>query len=314
MKRLALCFATLTVIASATGATAQAVPDPEGVLVEELIVRAKEPGPAWWRVKDADTTVWILAVGDNQLPAGMTWDDRYLQRRLTGANVLIVGNRIALKGGLRDLPAILKARKALRSKTPLEARLPADLSARYVAQRDRIGPSVRIADAWAPAMAGKILVDGAAGTAPSITDAVQKAAKARKVKWVTPATYDVVPFLRSALGTLTPALNEQCLDWALDDLEAPQAQSVAAAKAWTQGDVQGALRGPRGFDKCMLLLGGGEQLWNQATEDTAGAIAAALKAPGHAVALVSLRSLLAENGIGARLERRGVEVLTPGES
>lgn len=314
MKRLAAALAPVILTLCAAPAAGQDLPDPEGVLVEELIVRAKEPGPAWWRVRDADSTVWILPVSEDRLPAGVVWDDRYLQRRLQGANQLIVGNRISLKGGLKDLPAILKARNALRSKTPLAQRLSPGLNARYVAQRDRLGPSMKSADAWAPAVAGQILVDGAGGKAPSITDAIQKSAKARRVKRVTPATYDVVPFLRSAMATMTPAVSEKCLELALDDLEAPQVQNVEAARAWALGDVQGALRGPRGFDKCMLLLGGGEELWNRATEDTAVAIINALNTPGHAVALVSLRSLLAENGIGARLERRGVEVLTPGES
>lgn len=314
MKLFATGLAAILLAACATAAPAQGLPDPEGVLVEELIVRAKEPGPAWWRVKDADTTVWILAVGEDRLPPGVTWDDRYLQRRLKGANQLIVGNRISLTGGLRDIPKILKARSALRSKTPLPERLPPELRARYVAQRDRIGGSAKQADAWAPLMAGQILVEGAAGKTPSITDGIEKAAKKQKVKAVRPATYDLVPFLQSAMKTLTPALNEQCLTWALDDLEAPGGPSAAAARAWTQGDVAGALRGPRSFDKCVLLLGGGEALWNRAADDAAGAIVAALKTPGHAVALVSLRSLLAENGVASKLEARGVEVLTPGES
>ena len=29
-------------------------------LVEALVVKARMPGPAWWKVPDADTTVWIL--------------------------------------------------------------------------------------------------------------------------------------------------------------------------------------------------------------------------------------------------------------
>ncbi len=152
MKRLARGLAALTVLVCATGATAQALPDPEGVLVEELIVRAKEPGPAWWRVKDADTTVWILAAPDT-LPAGVTWDDRYLKRRIAGANQLIIGNRIALKGGLKDIPKRLKARAALKSKSPMEAGLPPELRARFVAQRERIGQPEKRYAGWQPLMA-----------------------------------------------------------------------------------------------------------------------------------------------------------------
>jgi hypothetical protein len=49
------------------------------------------------------------------------------------------------------------------------------------------------------------------------------------------------------------------------------------------------------------------------TEDEANDIAAALKTPGHAVAVVGLRRLLAGDGVIARLEARGLSVKGPGE-
>jgi hypothetical protein len=36
--------------------------DSQANLVEELIVNARLPGPAWWKVTDADTTVYVLGV------------------------------------------------------------------------------------------------------------------------------------------------------------------------------------------------------------------------------------------------------------
>lgn len=311
MNSLASRLAALLVLACAPAAAAQPLPDPEGVLVEELIVRAKEPGPAWWRVKDADTTVWILGVAEDSLPAGVTFDDRYLKRRLTGANQLIVGNRIALNGGIRDIPKILKARSQLKSKTPLEETLPEALRARFVAQRERAGQPAKRYASWTPLMAGEMLVDDVAGEQPSISRGAEAVAKKAKVKTQVPATYDIVPFIQTTLKTLTPALHQQCLDFALSDLEAPRTR--AAANAWAVGDVAGALTAPRSFDKCLLLLGGGEALWRRAADDNAKAITEALKTPGHAVAIVSLRSLIAENGIGARIEARGVDLLTPGD-
>lgn len=312
MKTLASRLAALLVLGLASAAAAQPLPDPEGVLVEELIVRAKEPGPAWWRVKDADTTVWILGVAEDRLPAGVTFDDRYLQRRIAGANRLIIGNRISLQGGLKDLPKILKARASLRSKTPLEETLPPDLRARFVVQRERAGQPAKRYAGWAPLMAGEMLSDDIAGKQASVTRGAEALAKKAKVKTLVPATYDVVPFIQTTLKTLTPALHQQCLDYALDDLEAPRGE--AAARAWAAGDVAGALTAPRSFDKCLLLLGGGEALWRKAADDNAKAIVEALKTPGHAVAIVSLRSLIAEDGIGSRIEARGVDLLTPGDS
>ena len=74
-----------------------------------------------------------------------------------------------------------------------------------------------------------------------------------------------------------------------------------------------ALREPRGFEKCLLLLGGGADLWRRLTEDRATAIAKALDTPGHSVAIVSLRNLLADNGVIEALEAKGLHVAGPGE-
>src|SRR3546814_9921639 len=55
---LALMLAT-PAAAQVQIAPAQPIPgDPDAVLVEELVVTARLPGPAWWRVSDADTTVY----------------------------------------------------------------------------------------------------------------------------------------------------------------------------------------------------------------------------------------------------------------
>jgi hypothetical protein len=47
--------------------------------------------------------------------------------------------------------------------------------------------------------------------------------------------------------------------------------------------------------------------------DQAAAIEQALKTPGHAIALVPLRPLLAQGGVLDRLQSKGYEVKTPGE-
>ena len=58
-------------------------------MVEALVVNAKLPGPAWWRVSDADTTIYILGTPP-ALPRDMAWDQSVLDHRLDGAFALIV--------------------------------------------------------------------------------------------------------------------------------------------------------------------------------------------------------------------------------
>jgi hypothetical protein len=61
MKSAILALAAGLVLLAAPVARTQTVPalpeDPGAVVVEELVVQAKEPGPAWWVVKDGDSTV-----------------------------------------------------------------------------------------------------------------------------------------------------------------------------------------------------------------------------------------------------------------
>jgi len=288
--------------------------DPEGTIVEELVVQAREPGPAWWKVEDADTTVWILGIGEERLPPGLAWDQRWLQRRLKGANSLILGTRVSLRAKVSDVPALLKARSKLKSKAPMETTLPEPLRVRFVAARERIGqPAGRYAG-WSPMMAGQQLLantrKGEAG--PSVIGPILKRAKAEKAKVVDPARYEAMPFIRAAMGSLTPAVHEQCLDGALRDADAPKGRARAAAEGWARGDVAAALREPRSFEKCLLLLGGGADLWRRMTGDQAAAIVAALEKPGHSVAIISLRPLLAQGGVIEQLEAKGVEVTGPG--
>ena len=57
-----LMIAAVLALAAAAPPRALPLDDPEGNIVEELVVTAREAGPAWWRVSDADTTVYILAL------------------------------------------------------------------------------------------------------------------------------------------------------------------------------------------------------------------------------------------------------------
>ncbi|MBL8771072.1 MAG: TraB/GumN family protein [Phenylobacterium sp.] len=288
--------------------------DPEAVIVAELVVQAKEPGPAWWRVEDDDTTVWILGMPDSDLPAGTAWDRRFVDRRLKGANSLIVGTRIGLSGRLRDVPLILRTVNQMKSKTPLEETLPEPLRSRFVAARERVGQPAGRYSGWKGLVAGMRLAEDARGKgAVAVTSSILRQAKREKVKAVDPARYQIAPFLKQATGSLTPALHQQCLEEAVRDVEAGRrGRDAAAARAWTRGDVAGALTAPRNFQKCVLLIGGGGELWRRAIQDQADAIAAALQRPGHSVALVSLRPLLAQGGVAERLEARGLEVIGPG--
>src|SRR4051794_39202123 len=88
-RRLGL---TAAVLVLATPALAQAPltsarpdpNDPDSVLVEELVVTARLPGPAWWTVSNGTTTVYVLGA-PSLAPKHMAWDRAIFERRLAGS-------------------------------------------------------------------------------------------------------------------------------------------------------------------------------------------------------------------------------------
>jgi hypothetical protein len=312
VRSTALAAGLVLTLAAATPASSPPVEDPEANVVSEVVVNARTPGPAWWKVADADTTVWILALPDAPLPPGVTWNRAVLERRLKGANVLLDSSK--LTAGIGDLPGLIKLRAQLRSKTPLEQTLPPALRDRFVADREKLGRSAGRYAGWTPLIAGELLVGDSReerGWTRPARDIPGLARRAR-VPVRGSARYGAMPFMRTAVAGLTPAIHEQCLEGALDDVEAAS-RARPAAEGWANGDVRAALTAPRRFDRCVLLLAGGADLWRRVSKDQAEDIAAALQQPGHAVALVGLRRLLARDGVLDQLRARGLTVTGPAD-
>ncbi|MCF8504507.1 MAG: TraB/GumN family protein [Caulobacter sp.] len=314
--RLLKTVSLLAALALSFG-TARAAPieDPEATVVEALVIQAVEPGPAWWRVSDGDSIVYILGAPESPMPPGVTWDKRTVERRLTGANGLLMGS--SMTAGLRDLPALLKIRAQLKSKTPLEPGLSPALRERFVAARLRLGQPASRYDGWTPLVAGALVYGDSRARKKGWTytrAAVTQAAKKRKVKVIPSAQYKAVPFARAAIAGLTPAIHQECLESALEDIETSDARVRASAAGWARGDVAMALTAPRNFDRCLLLLSGGAELWRRQSRDDVAAIGTALKKPGKTVAVIGLRRLLAEDGVLEQLRERGFDVAGPGEA
>ena len=299
-------------------AVAQAPPapdanDPDAVLVEELVVTARDRGPAWWRVSNGVSTVYVLGV-PSSMPKGLAWDDAVLERRLNGANrVILPFNNVGV--GVLGAAGVLFDLARMKSGTPIENTLDPTLKARFVAARTRIGQPAKRYALKNGLAAGILLVadyrDAAHITAADPAKTIARMAKARKLKTET-KIYPLGPIMGAALRT-SPAAQRACLDDALDEVEAGEASSRRAAQAWAEGEVRAALGGERGYEKCLNSAPGAGDLDARLKADQAAAIAAALKQPGHAVAVVQLRPLLAQGGVLDRLRAQGFTVKTPGE-
>ncbi len=288
--------------------------DPEGAVVEELVVTARVVGPAWWRVSDDDTTVYILALPDTFLPRDLKWDQSGLNRRLKGSNVLIGGGR-SFTLGIRNIPLLLSLRRSLRMKGTMEDDLPPELRARFVTLREGLGKEAKHYAGWGPMVAGFTLV-GDAREGPrgrNAEDQVRSAARKLRIKEKKLESRNAAPLIKEFRSGLTMDIQTACLDAAMSDVEAGPAVARAAAEGWARGDVGAALKAPRGFEKCLLVISGGAEAWRETVDAQAAEIAEALKAPGKAVAMVRLRPLIAKGGVIETLEGMGLEVEGPAE-
>ena len=283
------------VLLIATPALAQVAPglpeDPGAAVVEELVVQAKEPGPAWWVVRDGDSTVYILGMPGGGIPAKSAWDRRYLDRRLKGANSLILADSIRISVGISSFGEALRLYRSLRSDVPLETRLQEPLRSQFIAARRTVGQPERRYANWSPFVASLILA---------------------RVKRVQASAYDASSSAGQILGSMDPALETACLAAAVRTVQ--RARPAETAEGWARGDVAAAISAPRDFEGCLLLLNGGPQIWRAIVSEHTRLIAEGLKAPGHSVALVDLSMLVAEEGVIRRLEDRGLTVLGPGGS
>lgn len=304
----------LAATAMAGAARAQAIDDPQANVVEALVVSAKLPGPAWWRVSDGDTTIYVMGT-PSALPKGMAWDRSVLERRLDGASVLLTPPE--WRAGLTDIPGLLKLRKGLKGDGDWARGAPA-LAARL--QRSWTAVEPKDPDGWKdwkPLFVALQLNNKANSQAqlkvsePDRT--ISDLARKRRVKTRPAAVHKAMPMLKSLVREHSEEAGLTCLSETLDATEAGPAPVRAAADAWAQGRVKDALAGPRSAERCELLMPGVADLKRQLVDDEVQALTDLLKTPGHAVAYFPLRALVAENGVLDKLRARGITVRTPAE-
>lgn len=311
--RSKLAGLALALTALATGVRAQVIDDPEANVVDALVVSAKLPGPAWWRVSDADTTIYVLGT-PTALPKGQAWDRSALERRLDGAFALLTPP--VWRAGLTDIPAMLRLRGSLKDDGGWTARAP-DLAART----QRAWTSVDKNDdgwrKWKPLLVA-LRLNGKANKQAELQMSepdrtIEKLARERRVKARPAATRKAMPMLNALVRDHSEAAGLTCLSETLDAVEAGAAPARAAAEAWAQGRVKDALAGPRSAERCDLLLPGVADIKRQLVDDEVEGLTDLLKTPGHAVAFFPTRALVAENGVLDKLRARGITVRTPGD-
>ena len=290
--------------------------DSQANLVEELIVNARLPGPAWWKVTDADTTVYVMGV-PAFAPDKLDFDDSVLRRRLDGANVLIIGQQPEVR--ILSLLALIPGRgKQFIMDRPMRDTLPPDLRARLEKHLKAQGKPLSEHDDVKPALAGFIVANDRGGgvsiTLGSLTDRIRDLAKSKAVA-VQPRVrklddYDLIGMVKSLAEAPRP-LQELCLDAGLRQAENGLAGFRETAEQWAEGQVREVVSAERGYQRCLASTPWIARQFKDGQDDAVGAISSALKKPGKAVAVIELRSLLAQDGVLDRLRAKGFTVVAP---
>jgi uncharacterized protein YbaP (TraB family) len=287
--------------------------DPDAVLVEELVVTARLPGPAWWTVSNGTSKVYVLG-SPSLAPKHMDWDRAVFDRRLAGANSVLLpvqDVRVTLTGAFGAAVNYLR----LRSGSAFEEMLDPAIRARFEAARARLGQPAKHYATKNPLAAGLIL-DADYHTKFGLTTSdptklIKLLAQRARVP-ITQRSYDIGPLMGQMLRTPESA-GRSCFNEVLQLVEAGPGGTLAATRAWAQGDVRGALSNERTYERCIALVPGAQTFDARMKADLVADVERALKTPGHAVAVVPLRTLLAQGGVLDQLRSKGLTVTTPGE-
>lgn len=307
-------LAGLTLAGPAAAQGVAASTDPNAALVEELVVTAADPGPAWWTVSNGASTVYVLGT-PGLAPKRMQWDQTVFNRRLAGASEVIVpfeNFRVKTLGALGAGLNYLR----LKSSQPYEERLSPVAQARFAAAREKIGQPAKRYATHNPLAAGvQLSIDYREAFELTTTDPTKliKLLAGRAGKPIVEKSYDLGPQLGAIIRT-PAAAGQACLEEVLTQIEAGPEVTRAAARAWAAGDVRAALGNERTYERCIALTPGALALDARVKRDTVAAIEAALARPGHAIAVVPLRPLLAQGGVLDQLRARGLAIKTPAES
>lgn len=272
-------------------------PEAKATVVQDVVVVGTIPsyGPAWWKVSDADSVAWILALPPALAPLKLQWDKTLLDRRMDGARALYLppDGKSTLDGRWsKPLPVYTQAHIAL-----------AAVKAGFQPQGYIEPPTLnKVLE-----LRGDFQRKEKLGFDPE--DEIRASARRHKVAVFKPA--GLVVQLSPKEFDDSDAEVAACLSAMLLEVETDPEVFQQQAGYCARGRVSRVLTGPRGsLPVCMnrMLPGYSRRL----IETQTAQISQALKAPGKVVAAIPMRQLLAEEGVLQRLRAEGYTVSDAG--
>ena len=273
-----------------------------------LLAPPASAAPAWWRVSNGHSEVWVLGV-PAIAPKDLAWDTASVEKRLAGAHQLIVG--VQPRNGLQAMGALMTS--ALSS-SPMEDGLSPQLRRRFDAASAAVGKDPKHYQHWKPGVAGVMLAGDYYKAenlkAGGVESTVRKMARADGVTETPAATYNASD-MASGVENLSSQGQQVCLDATLMNVEDGGAGRLRAnAAAWVKGEPRQPP--PTQADlACVAAMPGVKALNERNLGAEAGAVANALNQPGRSLAVFDLQRMTMQGGILERLRACGLSVAGP---
>jgi len=289
-------------------------------LMEELVVTGERTGPGMWHVHRGAAQVWILG-SMSPLPKGITWRATQAEKALSGAGQALVQKPFEI-GIARILWLLITERGILmvRGGKRLKDVLPADLHARFAAQRAKYTDDPNKWERFRPLIAAAFLQQAAfhqvgLSTRLDLGAAVRTLAKKHRVR-VEEIKIAGVGDVMDALKVLPPAAENVCVDAALATVERDLPRLLDRAQAWASGNVEriDKLREPPEVDACRAALDSGvgaADLIARIRRTWVGTIERYLQAPGVTLVVLNMDLLLEPGGVLDELRALGYDVDAP---
>ena len=319
--RLSL-LAGLSLLLVGGQAVAQTAPkppadDPEANLVSELVVTARQPGPSWWTVEKGPSKLYILGLPPGPLAKDLAWDKSLFHRRLKEATAFLPLPTIMTSvdvGAFQGLGLLTRMAPGMGwTNGDVEKAMPSPLATRFAADRTALGYPVSRYATPAPILAAfKLRQDyiDKSGMTDDIVESLIAEARKAKVRVEKPLRI-VSPPLKFEDFSLTRPPVQDCFNTVLSQVETDPEIYRAAARGWAAGRLTEALAAPRDAKAlCTARIYSGaflRQAWTSEIDD----LAKRIEKPGVTVAVLGMRSLLAEDGVIAGLRAKGYVVTGP---
>ena len=289
-------------------------------VLDELVVTGERAGPGMWHVHRGAAQLWILG-SMSPLPKGITWRSKQVEQVLDGANQVLVQKPFEI-GIARILWLLITERSVLmvRGGKRLKDILPADLHARFAAQRSKYTEDQDKWERFRPLIAAAFLQQAAfhkvgLSTRLDLGAAMRTLAKKHHVR-VEEIKIVGVGDVMEALKTLPAATEYTCVAASLVTIESDLPRLVDRAQAWASGNVERIekLREPAEVDACRAALDAGvgaADLIARIRRTWLDAIEKYMQNGGVTVAVVNMDMLLEPGGLLDELRAKGYEVDAP---